>query len=175
MTRAMKYENVRMTGDNDKVRYVLRKDGDRPLVVVGLNPSTANEAKADATMTRVMGIAERNGFDSFIMLNLYPQRTTDPAGLDRELNDALHQENLRQIKEALKDVSEPTVLLAFGNNIGLRPYLKTCLRDIVAAISDKCPRYVQAGTPTKWGNPRHPLYAGYPELTGFDIDGYLNK
>ena len=175
MTKAMKYENLRMTGDNDKVRYVLRKDGDRPLVVVGLNPSTANEAKADATMTRVMGIAERNGFDSFIMLNLYPQRTTDPAGLDRELNDSLHQENLRQIKEALKDVSEPTVLLAFGNNIGLRPYLKTCLRDIVAAISDKCPRYVQAGTPTKWGNPRPPLYAGYPELTDFDIDGYLNK
>ena len=56
MTKAMKYENVRMTGDNDKVRYVLRKDGDRPLVVVGLNPSTANEAKADTTMTRVMGI-----------------------------------------------------------------------------------------------------------------------
>ena len=77
----MKYENVRMTGDNDKVRYVLRKDGDRPLVVVGLNPSTANEAKADATMTRVMGIAERNGFDSFIMLNLYPQRTPTRQGL----------------------------------------------------------------------------------------------
>ena len=67
----MKYENVKMVGDNDKARYVLRKDGERPLIVVGLNPSTANEAKADATMARVMGIAERNGFDSFIMLNLY--------------------------------------------------------------------------------------------------------
>lgn len=169
----MKYENIKMTGDNDKVRYVLRKDCDRPLIVVGLNPSTANEAMADATMTRVMGLAERNGYDGFIMLNLYPQRTTDPAGLDRELNDGLHRENLRQISEALKDVSEPTVLLAFGNNIGLRPYLKACLRDIVTEISGKNPRYVHAGTPTKWGNPRHPLYAGYPELTDFDIGGYL--
>ena len=171
----MKYENVRMVGDNDTVRYVLRKDGDRPLIVVGLNPSTANEAKADATMTRVMGLAERNGFDGFVMLNLYPQRTTNPAGLDREMNDSLHQENLRQIKEALKDINEPTVLLAFGNNIGLRPYLRTCLRDIVATIADRQPRYVQIGTPTNWGNPRHPSRAGYCELTDFDIDDYLNK
>lgn len=171
----MKYENIKMTGDNDTVRYVLRKDGERPLVVIGLNPSTANGDKADATMTRVMGLAERNGFDGFIMLNLYPQRTTDPAGLDRELNDSLHQENLWQIKEAVKDVSEPTVLLAFGNNICQRPYLTACLRDIVAALADRLPRYVQAGTPTTQGNPRHPLYAGYPELTDFDIDGYLNK
>lgn len=169
----MKYENVKMTGDNDTVRYALRKDGDRPLVVIGLNPSTANEAKADPTMTRVMGLAERNGFDGFVMLNLYPQRTTDPAGLDSELNDALHQENLRQIKEAVKDINEPTVLLAFGNNIGLRLYLKTCLRDIVTAMADKRPHYVPVGTPTNWGNPRHPLYAGYRELTDFDIDAYL--
>ncbi len=171
----MKYENVKMTGDNDTVRYVLRKDGKRLLVVIGLNPSTANGDKADATMTRVMGIAERNGFDGFIMLNLYPQRTTDPAGLDHELNNAIHQENLRQIKEMLKDIYEPTVLLAFGNNIGLRQYLKSCLRDIVAVLADKSPHYVQAGTPTKYGNPRHPLYAGYPELTDFDIDSYQNK
>lgn len=174
MTKAMRYENVRMTGDNDKVRYVLRKDGDRPLVVVGLNPSTANGDKADPTMTRVMGLAERNGFDGFVMLNLYPQRTTDPAGLDREQNDALHQENLRQIREALKDINEPTVLLAFGNNIGLRPYLKTCLRDIVTTMADKRPHYVSVGT-TNWGNPCHPLSAGYRELEDFDINSYLNK
>lgn len=171
----MKYENVRMVGDNDKARYVLRKDGERPLIVVGLNPSTANEDKPDATMRRVMGLAERNGFDGFIMLNLYPQRTTRPEGLDREMNDGLHQENLRQIKEALKDVSKPTVLLAFGNYIGLRQYLKTCLRDIVAAMADKQPRYVQIGEPTKWGNPLHPSRAKYCNFTDFDIDGYLNK
>ena len=95
------------------------------------------------------------------------------GGKDSELNDALHQENLRQIKEAVKDINEPTVLLAFGNNIGLRPYLKTCLRDIVTAMADKRPHYVSVGTPTNWGNPRHPLYAGYRELTDFDIDAYL--
>lgn len=171
----MKYENVRMVGDNDKARYVLRKDGEKPLIVVGLNPSTANEDKPDATMRRVMGLAERNGFDGFIMLNLYPQRTTRPEGLDHEMNDCLHQENLRQIKEALKDVSEPTVLLAFGNNIGLRPYLRTCLRDIVAAMADKQPRYVQIGEPTKCGNPLHPSRAKYCKFTDFDINSYLDN
>lgn len=164
-----------MVGDNDKARYVLRKDGEKPLIVVGLNPSTANEDKPDATMRRVMGLAERNGFDGFIMLNLYPQRTTRPEGLDHEMNDCLHQENLRQIKEALKDVSEPTVLLAFGNNIGLRPYLRTCLRDIVAAMADKQPRYVQIGEPTKCGNPLHPSRAKYCKFTDFDINSYLDN
>ena len=74
----MKYENVTMKGNANKFRFSLTKEGDRKLVVFGVNPSTANEQIADLTITKVMGFAERNGFDGFIMLNLYPQRCTNP-------------------------------------------------------------------------------------------------
>lgn len=171
----MKYENIKMLGDNDKVRYVLRKDGDRPLVVIGINPSTANDDRPDATMTRVLGIAERNGYDSFVMLNVYPQRTTNPASLSREFDPAIHEENLRQIKNALSGIDRSDVLLAFGDNIGIRPYLKNCLRDIVAVIAGHSPHWLQLGTPTSNGNPRHPLFGCNRPLEDFDMDGYLNK
>lgn len=171
----MKYENITMIGDNDKVRYLLKKEGSKPLVVIGVNPSTANDDRPDATMTRVLGIAERNGYDGFIMLNLYPQRCVKPSSLGPEFDPAIHEENLRQIKDALAGIDHPDVLLAFGDNIGIRPYLKNCLRDIVAVINGHNPHWLQLGTPTGNGNPRHPLYAGYRELTDFDINGYLNK
>lgn len=164
-----------MIGDNDKVRYLLKKEGSKPLVVIGVNPSTANDNRPDATMTRVLGIVERNGYDSFIMLNLYPQRCVKPSSLSPEFDPAIHEENLRQIKDALAGIDHPDVLLAFGDNIGIRPYLKNCLRNIVAVINGHNPHWLQLGTPTGNGNPRHPLYAGYRELTDFDINGYLNK
>ena len=63
----MKYENITMIGDNDKVRYLLKKEGSKPLVVIGVNPSTANDDRPDATMTRVLGIAERNGIRMLIV------------------------------------------------------------------------------------------------------------
>lgn len=162
-----------MIGDNDKVRYLLKKEGSKPLVVIGVNPSTANDDRPDATMTRVLGIAERNGYDGFIMLNLYPQRSVKPASLSREFDAAIHEENLRQIKDALSGIDRPDVLLAFGDNIGIRPYLKNCLRDIVATITDHNPHWLQLGTPTGNGNPRHPLFGCNRDLEEFDMNGYL--
>ncbi len=171
----MKYENIKMVGDNDTVRYALRKDGEKLLVVIGINPSTANDDRPDSTMTRVLGIAERNGYDGFIMLNIYPQRATNSANLSHECDSAIHQENLRQIKNALSGIDHPDVLLAFGDNIVTRPYLKNCLRDIVAVINGRNPHWLQLGTPTRNGNPRHPLFGCNRDLEDFDIDRYLNK
>jgi len=37
-----------------------------------VNPSTTTDKKLDFTATKVMEYAERNDFDSFIMLNVYP-------------------------------------------------------------------------------------------------------
>lgn len=169
----MKYENIIMKGDADKVRYLLRKEGLHPLVVIGVNPSKATDKLPDATMTRVMRFAELNGFDSFIMLNVYPQRSTKPAGLDKERNEALHQENLKQIEAAVAGLDNPVVLCAFGNTIGIRPYLKNCLKDIVRVLEPKHPQWKQIGKPTVWGNPRHPSRAAYGEFADFDMASYL--
>ena len=162
-----------MEGDADKVRYLLKKEGQHPMVVIGVNPSKATDKVPDATMARVMRLAELNGFDSFIMLNLYPQRSTKPTGLDKERDEVLHQENLKQIEAAVAGLDNPVVLCAFGNTIGVRRYLKDCLKDIVRVFEPKHPQWKQIGKPTVWGNPRHPSRAAYGGLVVFDIAAYL--
>ena len=169
----MEYNNIKMVGDANNVRYYLKKDGKRILYVIGINPSTANEEKPDRTIGRVMGFADDNEYDGFAMINLYPQRSTRPYNLHRELCVEMHEKNLSAIKELFNDVKSPTVLLAFGNNIKIRKYLRECLRDIVSIIQPHSPQWKQIGNPTGLGNPRHPLYARKDSLTDFDIQQYL--
>ena len=98
-----------MIGDKDNVRYALVQKGERTLYVVGLNPSTANDKKADLTMTKIMGFAEKNGYDGFVMFNLYPQRSTYPKGLQEEKDETLYTKNLDTIKKYLSEEVNPTV------------------------------------------------------------------
>jgi len=159
-----------MSGDNTTVRYVLRNEGTKPLIVIGVNPSTANETKPDRTMVKVMGFAERNGFDSFIMLNLYPQRTPRPNELHKERNEELHQRNLKEIYEAVKDIPNPSILLAYGDCIGWRGYLRDCLKDIIKVLLPLHPQWLHAGELTRNGNPRHLLINTYNTFETFNID-----
>ena len=99
-----------MIGD-DKVRYVLKKEGKNPLIVLGINPSTADDVLPDRTMTRVCGFAEKMGFDSFVMLNVYPLRTPQIEELPAELNPDLHQKNLSHIVEEISIIENPTILV----------------------------------------------------------------
>lgn len=59
-------------------RYVLGTVGTNPLICIGVNPSTAEPGNLDNTLKSVTRICEANGYDSWIMLNLYPQRATNP-------------------------------------------------------------------------------------------------
>lgn len=169
----MEYNNIIMKGDAHTVRYLLKKEGKRILYVIGINPSTANEEKPDRTIGRVMGFAEENGFDGFAMINLYPQRSIRPYNLHQELCIEMHNNNLSAIKELFCDVYSPTILLAFGNNIGIRKYLKDCFRDIVSILQPHSPQWKQIGNLTGLGNPRHPLYARNDSFKDFDVQQYL--
>lgn len=170
----IRYENICMVGDNKDYRYILRSEGYKPLVVIGVNPSTANEATPDATIRKVMGFAEYNGFDSFIMANLYPQRTTDPNGLHDVRILPKSWKNLFVIKKELYGIGEkPTILAAWGNLITKRTYLILCLRAIADILEPLNPSWKCINT-TKAGHPVHPLYQKYRILQDFDIKNYLN-
>lgn len=54
-----------------------------PLVVVGLNPSTASEAEPDDTCQRWLSMAQRWGYEALTVLNLYPLRATSPKDMKR--------------------------------------------------------------------------------------------
>ena len=71
-------------------RYILGTRGERPLICVGVNPSTAAPGDLDPTLKSVERVALHNGYDSFIMFNVYAQRATRPEDMERACNAAWH-------------------------------------------------------------------------------------
>ena len=157
-------------------RYVLGRRCENPLICIGINPSTADPKRLDPTLQSVERIAAANGFDGFMMLNVYPQRATVPNDLDRECNPRLHAENLAAFRHVLSLCrGTPTLWAGWGTLIEKRPYLYRCLRDIAAVAAEQGGRFVTAGRRSKAGHPHHPLYLrGDSPLEPFDMEAYLN-
>ena len=156
-------------------RYILGTRGQKPLICIGINPSTAEPDNLDNTLKSVERIALSNGFDSFIMFNVYAQRATDPDDMERECNRALHEENMKAFEYALK-LSEyaPAVWAAWGNIIEKRPYLPDCVRSMIELGAKYNAVWYSAGKISKKGHPHHPLYLKKDTpLDLFDVEGYI--
>ena len=113
-------------------RYILGTRGERPLICIGINPSTAAPDDLDNTLKSVERIALYNGYDSFIMFNVYAQRATDPDDMERSCNELLHEENMKAFEYILglsKD--SPSVWAAWGNIIEKRSYLPACVSSMI--------------------------------------------
>ena len=78
-------------------RYILGTRGQKPLICVGINPSTAAPDALDPTLQSAQRIALNNGYDSFLMFNVYAQRATRPDDMERALNPELHAEPLTEL------------------------------------------------------------------------------
>ena len=65
-------------------RYLLGTRGENPLICIGINPSTAAPGDLDNTLKSVERIAAGNGYDSFLMFNVYAQRATRPEDMDAQ-------------------------------------------------------------------------------------------
>ena len=156
-------------------RYILGTRGKNPLICIGINPSTAQPGDLDNTLKSVQRIAHGNGFDSFIMFNVYAQRATDPDAMERCCNLRLHQENLEAFRYVLSISEKPTVWAAWGTIIEKRDYLKDCLRDMIRAGEVYGADWVCAGKCSKKGHPHHPLYLRKDEkIRPFDVKAYLD-
>jgi hypothetical protein len=164
-------------GSKEDLRFILGTKGTKTLFVIGINPSTANEAKPDLTIKRVMKLAENNSYDSFVMLNLYPQRTTNPSGLDLIPNANLEKENLDKICNLLKAYEgEKTILASWGETILIRRFLFSSLNAIVENLSAQRIEWKKIGEFTKSGHPRHPSRVPYKsDFIDFDITQYLKR
>ena len=156
-------------------RYILGTRGKNPLICIGINPSTAAPDALDNTLKSVERIALGNGFDSFIMFNVYAQRATNPDSMEKVCNQKLHKENLEAFRYVLSISEKPAVWAAWGAIIEKRDYLADCVRDMVEAGQEYGANWYCAGAVTKKGHPHHPLYLRKDEkLKPFDIEGYLN-
>ena len=157
-------------------RYILGTRGENPLICIGINPSTAKPDDLDNTLKSVERIAHGNGFDSFIMFNVYAQRATDPDAMEKTCNLALHRENLEAFRYVLSISKAPTVWAAWGTIIEKRNYLPDCVRDMVALGQELGAKWVCAGKRSKKGHPHHPLYLRKDELIrDFDVEDYLSS
>ena len=156
-------------------RYILGTRGKKPLICIGINPSTARPDALDNTLKSVERIALGNGFDSFIMFNVYAQRATRPDDMERSCNPVLHAENRRAFRYLLSLSPAPALWAAWGNIIEKRDYLMDCMRDF-AADGQAANAQWFAGPLLKSGHPHHPLYLkSTAALQPFDIDAYLHR
>ena len=159
-------------------RYILGTTGKNPLICIGINPSTAAPNDLDNTLKSVERIALHNGYDSFIMFNVYAQRATKPDDMDTELNELLHKENMKAFEYILSlyESETPSVWAAWGTIVEMRPYLKDCLREMVDISMKYQSKWYSSGAISKKGHPHHPLYLKKDSrLDEFNMELYLSN
>ena len=120
-------------------------------------------------------IASGNGFDSFIMFNVYAQRATSPKDMEKEMNPVLHRENMKAFRYILSlSETAPCIWAAWGTIINERDYLADCVFDMIEAGKSFGAKWFTAGARSKkGGHPHHPLYLKKDSsLEEFDVASY---
>ena len=174
---------------SDSCRFILGRSGSRPLFVVGLNPSTAIADKSDVTASKVAHVARAEGFDGFVLVNLYPWRSTRPNDLPLTVDQKISNRNLHAIVEIASQQRAPLFWAAWGSDISRRKYLVQSCQRLCDQVFDIGGRWSCFGPPpdqqqnsgpttktllTKRGHPRHPSRLSYAwSLQPFDIRSYL--
>ena len=97
------------------VRYVLGEkfntSCNKALICIGINPSTAIPEQLDPTLKRVQKYAKNSGeYGAWYMLNVYPQRATNPDDMDIDPDMEIHRNCMTCCLEIRK--KELTVLSA---------------------------------------------------------------
>ena len=137
--------------EDQQYRYSLTRkvsDGERLVLFVGLNPSTADAKLDDPTIRRCVGFAKLWGFSWLLMGNVYAFRSTDPKSLQTVKNPVGPRN--RDELDKMMAVSE-LVIVAWGNN-PLTAEAKEIANWVVKQDKVKCLGQNKNGTP------KHPLY-----------------
>lgn len=109
--------------------------------------------------------------DGWMMLSLYPQRTTDPKRIHKVCNKELYYNNLAVIGSILDSLPGAILWAAWGANIDKREYLYHVIEDIKKTYPNR--RWKQRGPQSKKGHPHHPLYVKAEAIfEDFDLVNY---
>ena len=102
----------------------LLQPGKKNMLVFGVNPSTATpgDNNIDPTIRKVRKLTAEDGYDGWIMVNLYPLRATDPKELPQKEDKKLLEKNIKVLKALVKTYRIDAVWAAWGNTIDTRFY-----------------------------------------------------
>lgn len=137
------------------------------LVVIQLNPSTANDTASDPTVGKVEAWARRNGFGSVSFTNLFAMRTPDPRSLvslaGADFAAAVGAANDRWLAHATE--SAGCVVAAWGAPVpSLRQWVAERAMVVVELVGRE--HLFTVGSLTSAGWPRHGrMWNGSPVLT----------
>lgn len=110
--------------DND-LQFLLANKGTKNILVVGLNPPDSDSADPGSSLHYIEQVAEDMGYDSWVLVNLFPIREAKVFNMDSLQLEALIRYNIHLIKLVLESeqFEIKDVLLAWGNGIESQPYL----------------------------------------------------
>lgn len=119
------------------------------MIVIGLNPSTADNVKDDPTIRKVKKIAFNNGFGAVVMLNLFAIISPYPEVLEDPNIDILGDNDKWLEYYKLTIQKGDVVVFAWGSF----EQAKERAKKVIAMFPDAlCLRI------NKDGSPQHPLY-----------------
>ncbi len=166
------YQN---TPDN-RNRFVIGTEGKNPLIVMSINPSVGSPTQTSSTLGTVRHIAADYGYDSWIVLCLYPQRATHLDELTEMADPALIEENDKVINEILSRYPNHKIWAAWGTHYHDRCFFPQCLANIVKIADKYGDTWMHYGPLDEDGTPRYCLYlengeGWYP----FDVHAFLKN
>ncbi len=142
-----------------RYRYALWRRWDwqgyaKQVMFIGLNPSTADETKNDATIRRCIQFARDWGFCGVIITNAYAWCCTNPKKL-KSVSDPIGPDNDDVINRFQSQAG--LIIAAWGTHCPLEREDQIC-QAIAQGQSDPLTRTLHCLGRTKAGRPRHPLY-----------------
>ncbi len=126
-----------------------------PLVVLMLNPSTADEFKNDPTVERCEQRARRGGYGGLVVLNIFAFRGTDPKSL-YTASDPIGPANDRAIELFARGAG--SVIAGWGKHGAFRGRGTQVRENFRASGITMMALKVNAD-----GSPAHPLYIAYDQ------------
>ncbi len=172
----MSEEYIYQNNEDNTARFVIGTKGSNPLIVMSINPSVGSPTQTSSTLGSVRHIAQDYGYDSWIILCLYPQRATHLDELDEMANEAWMQENYKVINEVLAQYPDHKIWAAWGTHFHDRYFFQPALEQIAKIAEKYGDTWMHYGPLDEGGDPRYCLYlengeGWYP----FDVQAYLNR
>ena len=147
------YTGQKIISDGDEHRYVLVRTWKNPICApknriawIGMNPAPLTKDGGCRTLTQIESLSRKEGYDSFVMLNLYSKISKTP----RELNDAMTVVDARNDDYIRKELGKASrVVCAWGDRCCVKGFSKR-VRDILKLLKGRklyCLEFTAKGNP----------------------------